>query len=1053
MGIKLRGFIMKRLSKRFFIFLLPLITLFAGVNFLSASSVTEVAVGLHPYSVAIDTTLKKAVATNYNDDSISIIDLGTKQVTTTITIADTHPRGAAVNPNTNKAIIANEKSNTVSILDLNTEAIIATIPAGRSPEGVAINPNTNIAVVTNKKDDTITIIDLASNTVLTTLQVGKDPSGVAVNRITNQAIVANNKDDTITIIDLSTNSVIAAINTGQGPQAAAIDEVKNIAIITNERADTVTIVDLSTRTIKTTIPAGKKPKGAAINKNTQIAYITNEVEDAITVIDLVTNTRKGYIKAGKNPQGIAIDEDSNIIIVANSMDNSVSIIDLLTVTFIIPTPQGRNPEAVAINKETNTAIIANKKSDNITVLDLNQLIIKTLIAVGKEPQDVAVNPVTNQAIVINQKVDTVSIIDLSTNSVISAIPTGKEPSGVAVNTKANTAAVTNKKDDTITIIDLNSKIVTAALSTLKSPEAIAINSNTNQAVVISEKEDTVSIIDLSNNQTITTLKTDKEPKDVAINTETNIALVTAEKDGAGGKSGSLLIVDLGANTITDTITIGKEPVSVAINESTNIAVVADKKADALYIIDLTTKQIIDTYTTEKPKDVAINSYTNQAVVINDKDDAINLYQLINPVPIITRVAPDTLYAGDPDTTIAIQGDRFITKSVAYFNATALNTTFINNKELQAVIPSSLLTQSGTAAIKVVNPPPNGGTSNVINIQITGLAISGFAPLSGPAGTAVTITGSGFDPDISKNIVQFFNGKKAIITSSSNTSITAIVPQGAETGPITVTTPYGNATSADNFVVTLSEDFNITSSPLQTTVIQGDTINYQIALTSTGTNPFTALAEVSVTGLPLGANVTFTPTKYITTAKGITVTIDTKGVSTIGTYDIAINVKATIDGRVITKAAPVKLDILAAGGTVLTGSILASKDKKPLKNVRLTIGSIITYTDDAGNFIVSNPPLGDQVVLIDADTANTLNASYPSRLPVPVTILSGKINKLPYQIYIHEVNTRYFTQIIPSTDTIAKDPNIPDFEIKIPAGVNIIGWDGQANTKVSMTRWH
>ena len=221
-------------------------------------------------------------------------------------------------------------------------------------------------------------------------------------------------------------------------------------------------------------------------------------------------------------------------------------------------------------------------------------------------------------------------------------------------------------------------------------------------MVISEKEDTVSIIDLSNNQTITTLKTDKEPKDVAINTETNIALVTAEKDGAGGKSGSLLIVDLGANTITDTITIGKEPVSVAINESTNIAVVADKKADALYIIDLTTKQIIDTYTTEKPKDVAINSYTNQAVVINDKDDAINLYQLINPVPIITRVAPDTLYAGDPDTTIAIQGDRFITKSVAYFNATALNTTFINNKE-QAVIPSSLLTQSGTAKNKGSQP--------------------------------------------------------------------------------------------------------------------------------------------------------------------------------------------------------------------------------------------------------------------------------------------------------------------------------------------------------------
>ena len=1040
---------MKRLLKIFFI-ILPLIS-FTPDELLSASSVTEVSVGLQPYSVAIDTTLNKAVVTNYNDDSISIIDLGSKQVTRTITVSDTRPRGAAINPNTNKAVIANEKSNTLSVLDLNTEAIIATIPVGRSPEGVAINPNTNVAVVTNRKDDTITIIDLSLNTALTLLKVGKDPSGVAINSATNQAVIANNKDDTITIVDLNNNTVIATINVGGGPQAVAIDEDKNIGIITNEKSDAVSILDLSAKTIIKIIPSGKKPRDIAINKNTQMAYITNKLGDAIAAIDLITYTQKGYIQAGKDPQGIAIDDSTNTAVVANTKANTVSVIDISSVPFVIPTPQGRNPEAVAINKASNTAIIANKKSDNISVLDLSQLIIKTLINVGKEPQDVAINPETNQAVVINEKDDTASIIDLSTNNVISAINVGKGPSGVAVNTISNTAAVTNKKDDTITIIDLNSKAVIAVINTVKSPKAIAVNPDTNQAVVISEKGDSVAIIDLTNRQTLTTLNINKEPKDAAINPEANIALIIAEEDVNNQKRGSLLIIDLNTSTVKETITIGEEPVSIAINPSTNIAVIADKKANALYIFDLTAKQVIDTYTTERPKDIAVNPYTNQAVVINDKDDAINLFQLTNPAPVITRIMPELLYSGDPDTTITIQGERFITKSVAYFNTTALNTTFINNKELQAVIPSSLLAQSGTAAIKVVNPPPGGGASNTLNIQITGLAISGFAPLSGPAGTAVTIIGTGFDPEPAKNTVQFFNGKKAVITSSSATTITAIAPQGAETGPITVTTPYGAATSSNSFEITLSENFNITASPVQTTVVQGDTINYQITITSSGLNPFTSLTEVTVTGLPQGATTTFTPSKYINTAKGVTLTIDTKGVSTIGVYDITINAKATIDGKVITRTAPVKLDIASAGGTVLTGSIFASKDKKPLKNVKLTIGSIITYTDDAGNFIVSNPPLGDQVVLIDADTANTQNAAYPSRLPVPVTILSGKINKLPYQVHIHEVNTKYFTQINPSTDTIAKDPNIPDFEIKVPAGVNIIGWDNQPNTKVSMTK--
>jgi len=89
------------------------------------------------------------------------------------------------------------------------------------------------------------------------------------------------------------------------------------------------------------------------------------------------------------------------------------------------------------------------------------------------------------------------------------------------------------------------------------------------------------------------------------------------------------------------------------------------------------------------------------------------------------------------------------------------------------------------AIQRVNPAP--------------IALAGFSPAGGPAGTTVTITGTGFSATAAINLVAF-NGVAAPVVAASITALTVMVPAGASTGKVAVTVAGNTAASAQDFIV-------------------------------------------------------------------------------------------------------------------------------------------------------------------------------------------------------------------------------------------------------------
>jgi hypothetical protein len=105
---------------------------------------------------------------------------------------------------------------------------------------------------------------------------------------------------------------------------------------------------------------------------------------------------------------------------------------------------------------------------------------------------------------------------------------------------------------------------------------------------------------------------------------------------------------------------------------------------------------------------------------------------------------------------------------------------------------------------------SGGPSYLMQYRPTGAVIdydvaclpptvvTSFTPSTGPAGTQVTISGSGFTGATAVS----FGGTAAttFTVNSSATQITATVPAGAMSGAIAVTTPAGTASSSASFTV-------------------------------------------------------------------------------------------------------------------------------------------------------------------------------------------------------------------------------------------------------------
>jgi DNA-binding beta-propeller fold protein YncE len=543
-------------------------------------------------------------------------------------------------------------------------------PTKVAATNIAIQPDVNINPLTPLPGSPLT--------------VGNTPSDVAINPATGMAVVANTGSNNLTLIDLTTPSptvIAASICTAAiglvapcpapGPRSVAVDYVRNIALVANSTAAltcpkttppscSIAVVDLRTRTVTAVLPTQDPPVAVGINPVTGRALVAMNSKNYGLLVNLGENGQTLSPPVFLGPVSISTGSNAHIAVEPN-------------LNWAIATPGGVGSLGIVdLNRQT---------TNNITTVSRTAGVVTVTVSPSTSPA-----PQSPLSVVVGDAVQIQGVSDNSFNGFYTVASQGPG----------------------------STQFTYAEVADSSHPDVATLN--------------TAGTVNYS--EPIATLALTTTIQGIGINTETQEA-VLADPAFTGVVS-FLSLLDQSVKSATLTSSNGSREVGAvagAYNPLTNIAVTVNKITNQLSVLDPSTLTRLNNAnlfaTGSVPVAVAIDPATNIAVVANQGDGTVSILSLgaIRPFS-ITKISPkaftvDSSLSSPPAPsalTLTIFGYGFSSGSVARLDGIGLATTFVNNRQLTAIVPPSLLSSARRFAVDVQDP--SNGLTNVSDFTVT-----------------------------------------------------------------------------------------------------------------------------------------------------------------------------------------------------------------------------------------------------------------------------------------------------------------------------------------------
>jgi RHS repeat-associated protein len=373
-------------------------------------------------------------------------------------------------------------------------------------------------------------------------------------------------------------------------------------------------------------------------------------------------------------------------------------------------------------------------------------------------------------------------------------------------------------------------------------------------------------------------------------------------------------------------------------------------------------------------------------------------------------------------------------------------------------PGTMYLQVSAAFKGALQRVLSGITAIAVGSGQSGLTISDFNPKTGPAGTLVNVTGSGFVPATGTvpQLTLFKQGGGTIavtLSSFADNSISFVIPTGAATGPIRVSVASQDAVSASPLTITASSSFTLSAAPGTGELIQGQSVSFAVTLASN--NAFNQLATLSVGGVPQGVSASFKPTR-ITAGQSSILTMSAPALQPIGQAILTLSASATVEGVPLSQSATAQLNVTAPTTSFIGRTVVDDSLQTPLSHVTVTMlgkdgnggttgCSGTTFSDAAGNFLLKNlvpSCVGPQLIGFDGTTAAAPPGKYAG-VNIVYTLASGQVTPAPLLVHLPRIDDKetFLVQQNASVDQSYSYKSVPGLSVTVYKGTTFTMPDG------------
>jgi YVTN family beta-propeller protein len=216
--------------------------------------------GVRPHLPRFDPSGRTLYVTTELDHSLTTINPKTFAITGSVPTGEPESHMFVLTSDGRRAYTANVGPGNVSVIDLKTKKVITTIPISTTTQRISITPDNKYVFTSDQTQPRLAVIDTATNTVKSWITLPSVGYGSAVTN-NGKWLLVTLKNHQVGVIDLSTMQMAKTLTVPGNPTEILVRPDDKVAYVSCGKQ--VAVIDIPTWTVPTTIEAGTGADGLA----------------------------------------------------------------------------------------------------------------------------------------------------------------------------------------------------------------------------------------------------------------------------------------------------------------------------------------------------------------------------------------------------------------------------------------------------------------------------------------------------------------------------------------------------------------------------------------------------------------------------------------------------------------------------------------------------------------------------------------------------------------------------------------------------------------------